>query len=436
MFFFMLLHDKIPLYLLLPGTALLGMHLITLHNEMGSKPGQFGHVLLLMGLLIPYLRTFSKRSMLLGCILVTAATFTKEYNIIGYLLLLGYYFVYYDRRHTIKLGCFSALFYGASLMLYEYYLPNSYGALIATTGQAARPSRIISHVIQQKFDILFDFFWPLFVLFALCILIRLSISFVRMKHYQKSYFNFNELRMIWKDFKQTKRPPAVSYANYLCVATLLIYFLLIVPKTNYNHYYYYNIYLFFLLWAAWSAGWKCCQLLSESNNAQPFHKYVPFLARLSFMIFISCIVLSYYAVWPRFNHRRIAVMADYTEEWDEFRELIRPYKNVLAFRLLTPILCEQDKEYTESGQSEYFLFTMTKANLPFFQRLGVNYIHTLRAKVKNHQYDALFLRASGDVNNAFGIRFSDIELQEMGYEKFYEKTLRSTFYKYRIKGWR
>ena len=139
---------------------------------------------------------------------------------------------------------------------------------------------------------------------------------------------------------------------------------------------------------------------------------------------------------------------DHSSSWQELRQIIKPLHNVLAFRFLSPILISQGKEYFDSGHLPYAMYVSTPQNSKYLNRLYKNYFTQARTSLTNGAYDALFflydqeteknLISNDYVQKKEGFVFTDSQLQEMGYYKFYDKLLKGKlpWFEYHITGWK
>lgn len=437
--------EKVPISLACLVTVIYLIHLTCLRNEMGSKPGGMGNLIFILGMIVPYFFRFSLLSMVTGICFLVLATFTKKLFLVGIPVLVAYYFLFHSRAKGLMLGMFSLLLFFTSLALYELYLPNSMG--IFDNSHFTFGGGRWGQVIMEKIQVIYSGFWPLIYLSLLGVFYSFYNVAIRCR--EQLFNNKKSITLKKNDsvkysdrfttkainFCKTPLQNKMNYSIFSALTIIFLYYGYLVKDTLFGHFYYNQLFLFFGLWASTVVAMYIIKNIEIININSAFIKLWPYLKSILVIALYGAFISTFYFSYTLYESMNSRVRTNHADDWVEIRSVLAPYNKVLGFRSITPILLEQNKEFYDSGHLPYSIDVATPNNRSYLLSRINDYKQSIRNKVRDGYFDALFLNYNGLTYSIDGVSFRKEDLLGYGYQPVYAKQLNSTLGSSNIRGW-
>jgi hypothetical protein len=326
----------------------------------GAFPSATGTFLFMLAIVIPFLKAFNPKSLLLSILFSIAAFYTKAYFVLGFAIVASYLFLFASKKTGLFYGVLFLVLFGISLFVARLALPLYFiNTIIGNISNAERSS---SHLFSQLSQLLVYFF-PVLLSLLLLMMFEKDTSIRTLRS-----------TLDVQDWKQPLVSAAPDYLFYSAVCALLSFIMFLGSHIgSYLTYAYQLLIPVFFCWF--------------------FLKFNPKKA-LGFLITIAIVFNLFF--WGRAALSPQMLEQKNSEEWARLYSYVQSTSNILNSPVITSAVVELGLNPLDSGQTSYFYSVKPYANHAIlgpshdaFQADGFKYIKFIDNSIEKQKFDLI-----------------------------------------------
>lgn len=288
----------------------------------GAFPSSLGTLLFLLAMIVPFLRSFDRQSLIFSALISVIAFYTKPYFILAFGIVASYLFMFVSKRKSLLYVLVFLMIFISSVLLAVFLFPLY--IINTVIGNASNTHRTLEHLVLQLQRLL-QFFWPVLLLLAFTVWRSISE-----RDTQKIQINLWALDVFAWDQPLFRYPFGFLFYSFVC--SMSAFLLILGPHIgNYLNYAFQLLIPTFFCW-----------FLGEFNHLQKWKT-------LTFFVLAFNLLIWEWTVLPArsLNQRE-------SSEWTQVHEYLKESSITLNAPATAAEVIALGQMPVDSGQTAYF----------------------------------------------------------------------------------
>jgi hypothetical protein len=329
------------------------------NGGIGAFPSAMGTFLFYIAILVPFVRSFDKNSLVISVLVSLVSFYTKPYFILGFGIVASYLFLFVSKKKSAVYVFWFLLLFAVSFLTVRFTFPLYF--IDTIIGNISNTYRTLEHLVEQL-NFLLLYFYPALIL-ALSVLIRWLLS----KKEKTWAVRFN--LMAWD---QPLAGFSGDYIFYALTCSFLAFLIILGPHVGTDMYYAYQLVvpLFF--------HWLFQKISLQAKFANV----------IALILFFNLYLFAIKTISPAL------LREEDPKKWTRLINNAASSANVLNSPVMTSNIVELGLTPVESGQTVYYYAVKPYANnfllgpsYDAFHSAGLKYIQSIEDSIKGQRFD-------------------------------------------------
>ena len=324
----------------------------------GAFPAAMGTFLFMLAIVFPYLRGFSRLSLVVSILCSVVAFYTKAYFVLGFGIVGSYLFLFVSKKTALIYGVTFLVLFVSSLLVVRLAFPLYFVNTII--GNISNTERSSAHLLSQLSQLL-SYFFPVVV----CSVFLLVLE-------KDSFSRRTGLGLNTRGWKQPLIPGSPDYFFYSFVCALLAFVLFLGSHIgSYLSYAYQLVVPLFFCW------------FFLKLNLQ---KKIVLLMVLP--ILVNLVLWEKSLLAPQLLEQKDS------KAWASLYSHVKSSSNILNSPVVTSMVLEQGLNPLDSGQTSYYYAIKPYPNIPILgpayevvEINGFRYVKFIDNSIKQQKFD-------------------------------------------------